>query len=155
MPVARKLKAFLDENQVHYHVLAHHERFTSMEIAEQLHVPGQELAKVVIVKADGRQRMAVLPANYHVDLVLFAKAVGTHAAELSTEEEFGTTFPDCELGAMPPFGNLYDMEVLVDRSLTRDDKIVFEAGNHKEAIKLRYEDFARLVKPTVAEFVLR
>ena len=155
MPVARKLKAFLDENQVHYHVLTHHERFTSMEIAEQLHVPGQELAKVVIVKAAGKQRMAVLPANYHVDLVLFAKAIGTDAAELANEEEFKSSFPDCEVGAMPPFGNLYDMEVFVDTSLTRDEKIVFEAGNHKEAIKLRYEDFARLVEPKIAEFVLR
>jgi Ala-tRNA(Pro) deacylase len=152
MTVAKKLQALLDEHAVSYHVLKHHERFTSPEIAEALHVPGQELAKVVMLRADGNLRMAVLPSNLYVDLPSFADACGAKEAVLATEEEFQGTFPDCEVGAMPPFGNLYDLEVYVDHSLTRDRQIVFEAGSHHEAIKLAYEDFARLVRPTIADF---
>jgi Ala-tRNA(Pro) deacylase len=152
MPVARKLKAYLDENKVSYHVLKHHERFTSPEIAEALHVPGQEMAKVVMLQTDGRLVMAVLPANHYVNLAAFAGVAKASVAVLATEEEFKETFPDCEVGAMPPFGNLYGLEVFVDRSLTGDESIVFEAGNHHEAVKLRFGDFERLVQPTVADF---
>jgi len=153
MPVAKKLKAFLDEAKVRYHVLAHHEEFTAQKIAEALHIPGQELAKVVMVKGDdGRLRMAVLPAPLKVDLSRFAKAAGMKSAKLATEAEFRGAFPECDLGAMPPFGNLYDLPVYVDRSLGDDEEIVFEAGNHREAVKLAYRDFERLVKPTVGEF---
>jgi len=151
MVIARKLKTFLDEEKVAYHVLRHHERFTSSEIAQALHVPGQMLAKVVMVKVKGKLQMAVLPANFLVDLKSFAKSVGAKEAELATEGEFKDTFPDCEVGAMPPFGNLYDVPVVVDRSLTADKEIVFEAGNHHEAIKLSYKDFARLVAPQIAD----
>jgi len=151
MPVSRKLKAFLDEHRVGYHVLSHHERFTSSEIAQALHVPGQELAKVVMVKAGGKLVMAVLTANDRVDLASLKGVMGVREASLATEDDFRGTFPDCEVGAMPPFGNLYDVEVFADTALTKDKEIVFEAGNHKEAVKLAYEDFDRLVKPTVAE----
>jgi len=152
MVVARKLKGFLDERKVGYHVLRHHERFTSSEIAQALHVPGQELAKVVMVKVDKGLAMAVLPANVMVNLDAFAKAAGSSKAELATEDEFKGTFPDCEVGAMPPFGNLYGVDVYVDTLLTQDREIVFEAGNHHEAVKLAYEDFARLVHPKVDDF---
>ncbi|MHC4547367.1 MAG: aminoacyl-tRNA deacylase [Planctomycetota bacterium] len=155
MPVAGKLKAFLDEHKVGYHVLTHHERFTSPEIAQALHVPGQEMAKVVMVKVNGKLVMGVLTANLRVDLGAFADVLKVKKAELATEKEFQGTFPDCEVGAMPPFGNLYDVEVYVDSSLTKDREIVFEAGNHKEAIKLPYETFARLVKPRVADFAAK
>jgi len=151
MPVARKLKAFLDEHRVRYHVLSHHERFTSSEIAQALHVPGQELAKVVMVKAGDKLVMVVLTANDRVDLAALKGAMGVREARLATEDDFRGTFPDCEVGAMPPFGNLYDVEVFADAALSKDKEIVFEAGNHKEAVKLAYEDFDRLVKPTVAE----
>ncbi len=152
MPVAKKLRAFLDEHRVRYWVLKHHEEFTSQQIAQALHIPGQELAKVVIVKAGGELIMAVLPASLLVDLEAFARAAGVEQAELATEEEFKGSFPDCEVGAMPPFGNLYDMKVLVDKNLTEDEEIVFEAGNHKEAIKIAYSDFAELARPIVAEY---
>jgi Ala-tRNA(Pro) deacylase len=152
MAVARRLKTFLDEHRVPYHVLRHHERFVSSEIAEALHVPGQELAKVVMVKVDGRLKMAVLPASVLVDLDAFAKSAGGSRAELASESEFRDAFPDCEVGAMPPFGNLYGIEVWVDTLLTTDRAIVFEAGNHQEAVKLAYRDFARLVRPNVADF---
>lgn len=153
MVVATKLKAFLDSKKVVYQVLRHHERFTSQEIAEALHVPGRMLAKVVIVKADGELRMAVLPGDLLLDLKKFAKAVAAREAVLATEDEFKDAFPDCELGAMPPFGNLYAMRVVVDRTLAADEHIVFEAGSHHEALKLLYADFARLAVPQVADIV--
>lgn len=151
MPVARKLKAFLDEHRVQYHVLSHHERFTSSEIAQALHVPGQELAKVVMVKADGSLVMAVVTANDRVDLASLKRVLGAREAKLATEDDFKGAFPDCEVGAMPPFGNLYNVPVFADRTLAKDEEIVFEAGNHKEAVKLAFADFDRLVKPKVAE----
>lgn len=151
MVVATKLKAFLDSKKVVYQVLRHHERFTSQEIAEALHVPGRMLAKVVIVKADGALRMAVLPGDLLLDLKKFAKAAAAREAVLATEEEFRDVFPDCELGAMPPFGNLYAMRVVVDKTLAADEHIVFEAGSHHEAMKLLYKDFARLAVPQVAD----
>lgn len=155
MPVARKLKAFLDEHKVKYHVLSHHERFTSSEIAQALHVPGQELAKVVMVKADGTLVMAVVTANDRVNLDSLKKLTGAREARLANEDDFRGTFPDCEVGAMPPFGNLYDVDVYADTALTKDEEIVFEAGNHKEAVKLAYADFERLVEPKVAEIAAR
>jgi Ala-tRNA(Pro) deacylase len=155
MVVATKLRKCLDEHKVPYQVLKHHKRFTSSEIAQVLHVPGQELAKVVIVKADGRLHMAVLPANFKIDLPAFARAAGAGRAELATEAEFQGAFPDCDVGAMPPFGNLYGLATWVDKTLTRDDQIVFEAGSHEEAVKLGFTDFVRIVKPQIADFSLR
>lgn len=155
MAVSLRLRKCLDEYKVPYQVLRHHRCFTSSEIAQALHVPGKHLAKVVVVKAGGRQHMAVLPANFQVDLEAFAEAVGAERAELATEEELRETFTDCEVGAMPPFGNLYGLPTWVDRTLTGDDRIVFEAGSHEEAVKLAYEDFARIVRPRVADFSLR
>jgi Ala-tRNA(Pro) deacylase len=151
MVIARKLKALLDEAKVAYHVLKHHEKYTSQEIAEALHVPGRMLAKVVMFKAGGKLRMAVLPGDLLLDLKALARAAGAPKAALATEEEFKGLFPDCEVGAMPPFGNLYDIPVVVDRRLAADEEIVFEAGSHHEAIKLAYADFARLVAPLVAD----
>lgn len=155
MVVAIRLRKCLDEHKVPYQVLRHHRCFTSSEIAQVLHVRGKDLAKVVIVKADGKQVMAVLPANFQVNLEAFARAAGAKKAELATEEEFRETFTDCEVGAMPPFGNLYGLPTWVDTTLTADDRIVFEAGTHEEAVKVAYADFARIVKPKVADFSLR
>lgn len=151
MAIARKLRAFLDERKVTYHVLTHHERFTAQEIAQALHVPGQMLAKVVMVMTDAQLRMAVVPADLRIDLDAFARACGAKVARLATEAEFKDRFPDCEVGSMPPFGNLYGVPVVVDGALAADEEIVFEAGTHHEALKLRYEDFARLVRPEVAD----
>ena len=153
MTISRKLKEYLDAQKVRYAVLTHQEAYTAPEIAEALHVPGKELAKVV-VKAGERFAMAVLPANCKVDPKRLKEIVGTGHARLATEEEFKGLFPDCDVGAMPPFGNLYGLEVYVDRSLAEDEDIVFQAGTHVEAIRMRYADFASLVRPTVAEFHL-
>jgi Ala-tRNA(Pro) deacylase len=155
MVIATKLKTYLDENKVHYHILAHHEKFTAPEIAQALHVPGRMLAKVILIKADDREYIVTLDANTQIDLTALGQAIGATYVTLATEAEIRRRFPDCEVGAMPPFGNLYDLPVVVDAPLTTDKEIVFEAGNHHEAIKLAYADFDRLVHPTVAAVGLR
>lgn len=152
MTIARKLKDYLDSQKVRYQVLPHPEAYTAPEIAQSLHVPGKELAKVVIVKAGERFVMTVLPANWKVDVKRLREVFGTSHVKLATEEEFQGLFPDCQVGTMPPFGSLYGLEVYVDQSLTEDEEIVFQAGTHIETIRMRYADFADLVHPTVAEF---
>ena len=149
MTVARKLRDFLDEQHAPYAVLQHEEKFTSPEIAQSLHVPGREMAKVVIVQADGRLVMAVLPSDRYIDLTRFADATHAEMVGLATEEDFRRAFPDCEVGAMPPFGNLYGLDVFVAEELTADLQIAFNAGTHTELIQLAYEDFERLVQPKI------
>ena len=151
MPV-EKLKNFLDEHKVKYVSIKHSEAFTAQEIAASAHIPGKELAKTVMVEIDGKMAMAVVPASYHVDFRLFEKESGAERVSLATEESFKEMFPDCEPGAMPPFGNLYDMDVYVAKSLTDDEKIFFNAGNHTELIKLSYEDYQELVNPKILQF---
>ena len=153
MPVER-LKEFLDDQGVRYVSIAHSTAFTAQEIAALTHIPGREMAKTVILKLDDKMAMAVLPASRHVDVGAVKAAVGAKHAALAAEAEFRERFPDCETGAMPPFGNLYGMPVFVEEALTRDQEIAFNAGSHNEIIRLAYEDFARLVKPTIASFAL-
>lgn len=148
MPV-RKLKEFLDDHNVKYVTLIHSPAYTSQEVAASAHVPGRELAKSVMVKLDGRMAMVVLPASERVDLEMMKEATGAGRVELASEQEFKDLFPECEAGAMPPFGNLYGLEVFVCESLTRDPEIVFNAGSHTELLKLAYADFEKLVKPTI------
>ena len=154
MPI-QALKDFLDDNGVKYVVISHSPANTAQEIAASAHVPGQELAKTVLVKLDGQLAMAVLPASYQVNLDRLAKATGARAAELATEEEFEGRFPQCELGAMPPFGNLYGMKVYVAEGLADDEEIAFNGGSHSELVRMRYRDFARLVEPHVVSFTTR
>ena len=151
MPV-QKLKQFLDKNFIKYVTISHSPAYTAQEIAGLAHVPGKELAKTVIVKVDGTMAMAVLPASYQIDFDLLKEATGACTVELASEEEFGDMFPGCEVGAMPPFGNLYNMEVFVAESLAGDEEIAFNAGSHTELIRLAYEDFERLVEPDVLKF---
>lgn len=147
-----KLKEFLDRHNTKYEVISHSLAYTAQEIAASAHIPGKKLAKTVIVKIDNRIAMAVLPASYRVDLELLKKAIGASKVELAREEEFKSMFPDCEVGAMPPFGNLYNMEVLVAESLAEEGEIAFNAGFHTELIRLAYKDYARLAKPKVKKF---
>ncbi|MDH3713715.1 MAG: YbaK/EbsC family protein [Gammaproteobacteria bacterium] len=153
MPV-KTLKKFLDDNDVRYVTIRHSVAYTAQEIAESAKVPGNEVAKTVMVKLDGRMAMAVLRAPDKVDLGLLRGAAGAKQVELATEAEFQGQFPSVDPGAMPPFGNLYDMPVYVEESLSRDDRIAFNAGSHSELIQLAYEDFARLVEHKVANFSL-
>ena len=146
-----RLKEFLDANGVKYISIPHRPAYTAMEIAESAHVGGQEMAKTVIVDLDGRLAMAVLPATKHVSLERLGKSVGAQTVSIAKEGEFRFDFPDCEVGAMPPFGNLFNMEVLVDPRLAEDEEIAFNAGNHTEVLRMAYKDFERLVHPkTVA-----
>lgn len=151
MPLT-KLRAFLDEHHIKFVVISHSKAYTAQGIAAIAHIPGQELAKTVIVKLDGSLAMAVLPASYQVDLLALKKLTGVKDAALASEREFKQHFPDCETGAMPPFGNLYGIPVYVDETLTQDKEIVFNAGSHYELIKLTYMDFERWVKPEVMAF---
>jgi len=151
MPV-KKLKEFLDENNVRYVTIKHSSAFTSQEIASSAHVSGKEFAKTVIVNRGGSLVMAVLPASYQVDFDQLKRNLGNENVTLATEAEFNYLFPDCETGAMPPFGNLYDMEVYVAETLTKNEEIAFNAGTHTELIKMRFADFERLVKPGIMRF---
>jgi Ala-tRNA(Pro) deacylase len=146
MPLT-KLKEHLDSQKIKYVIVSHSPAFTAMEVAESAHVPGRELAKTVIVKLDGRLAMAVLPSTRKVDLNLLRESAGAEEAKLATEAEFKSVFPDCETGAMPPFGNLYGLDVYVAPKLAEDEQIAFNAGSHTEVMKLAYHDFERLVKP--------
>jgi Ala-tRNA(Pro) deacylase len=148
MPV-KKLKDFLDNQKIKYVAITHSPAYTAQEIAASAHIRGKELAKTVVVKIDGKMAMAVLPASYRVDFDLLKKAAGASTVELASEKEFKDLFPECEVGAMPPFGNLYGMEVFVADSLAEDEEIAFNAGSHTELIKLTYKDFERVVKPKV------
>lgn len=154
MPL-NQLRKYLDENHIRYVVISHSKAFTAQGIAAVAHISGKELAKTVILKLDGALAMAVLPASFQVDLDAIRKATGVKAAELASEREFKQHFPDCETGAMPPFGNLYGIPVYVDETLTEDREIAFNAGSHLELIKLGYGDFERLVRPLVLTFAAR
>ena len=153
MPVQR-LKEFLDEHQVKYVVISHSRAFTSQEIAAATHIPGKELAKAVIVEIDGKMAMAVVPGSQKVDLDLLRDALGAERVTLAKEGEFKDRFPECDLGAMPPFGNLYGMPVYVADSLTEDEEIAFSAGSHTQVVKMSYRDFERLVQPEVMRFAV-
>lgn len=150
MPL-RRLKEFLDSNRVKYVSISHSTAYTAQEIAATAHIKGKELAKTVMVKIDGRLAMVVVPASSRVDFDLLQDITGAHQVELASEAEFRSLFPECEVGAMPPFGNLYDMDVYVAESLAEDEEIAFNAGSHTELIRLSFHDFERLVRPRIVQ----
>lgn len=152
---ASKIKEFLDKNKVTYQTVPHFETFTAQGTAAAAHIPGRELAKTVMVKLDDKMVMAVLPASFRINFSLLKEAAGAGRAELAREDEFSHIFPGCEVGAMPPFGNLYGVEVYVAESLKEDEWIAFNAGNHVELIRMAYSDFERLVKPKVVKFSIQ
>ena len=152
---AQKLKRFLDENGIRYVAIQHSPAFTAQEVAASAHIPGRELAKTVMVKLDGTMAMVVLPATKKIDLDQLEQVTGVRTAGLASEREFQAMFPDCEPGAMPPFGNLYDVRVFVDELLALDEQIAFNAGTHAELIQMAFDDFRRLVNPTVAPLAWR
>jgi Ala-tRNA(Pro) deacylase len=154
MKCRERLESYLRQQQVAFDVQQHDTAFTAQEVAQAEHIPGKLVAKSVVAWADGQLIMLVLPATSRVEFAGLNEAIGTHMTRLAHEEEFTDAFPDCEVGAMPPFGNLYDIPVYVDKSLTEDETIVFPAGVHTESMSLRYVDFARLVEPTIAEFAV-
>jgi Ala-tRNA(Pro) deacylase len=149
MPILGKLQEFLDLSGVPYTHTVHPPAYTAREVACAEHVPPQEVAKVVVVVATGEYKMLVVPASKVVDFQEVRDALGCNTARLATEAELARLFPDCDLGAMPPFGNLYNMKVLMDANLLADEKIVFNAGTHRDVVHLRQEDYRRLVHPEV------
>ncbi|HEX7124234.1 MAG TPA: YbaK/EbsC family protein [Thermodesulfobacteriota bacterium] len=155
MALTERLRRFLDEQRVNYQLLPHREAFTAQEVAQASHVPGRELAKALVVREDGaRYLMVVLPAPCRIDLAALGRERGTRKLSLASEGEIAELFPDCETGAMPPFGNLYNLPVYVDACLPRSADVFFRAGNHHEVVRMGYPDFERLVQPIAGEFCL-
>jgi Ala-tRNA(Pro) deacylase len=151
MPI-EKLKNFLDKENIKYVSIKHSSAYTAQEIAATAHIPGKELAKTVMIKINGKMAMAVLPASYKIDVRLLQEITGADNVRLADESEFKDKFTDCEVGAMPPFGNLYNMEVFAASTLEDDEEIAFNACSHTELIKLSFKDFKRLVNPKIVEF---
>jgi Ala-tRNA(Pro) deacylase len=151
MPV-KKLKQFLDSENVRYVSIVHSPAFTAQEVAASAHVTGKEMAKTVIVELDGQMAMVVLPADRKIVIQDLRDVTGHDKVKFASEDQFKQRFPDCETGAMPPFGNLYGMEVFVAESLTYRPDIAFNAGSHTEVIRMHYHDFERLVQPKVLSF---
>jgi Ala-tRNA(Pro) deacylase len=145
----QKLKLFLDEHNIHFVSIIHSRAYTTQMVARSAHIHAKELAKTVIVEIDGDLAMAVLPASDNVDLDMLKQSTGAQELRIASEEDFKYMFPDCEIGAMPPFGNLYDMAVFVSPRLAEDEQIAFNAGTHTELVQLAYTDFVELVSPAV------
>lgn len=143
----KKLKEFLNTHHVKYVTISHSPAFTSQQVAESAHVSGKEMAKTLIVKLDGKMVMMVLPSNVKLDFYEVQERLGVHKAELASEHEFKDKFAECELGAMPPFGNLFGMDVYLDDRLAKNTEIAFNAGTHSEIMKLAMSDFTKLVQP--------
>jgi Ala-tRNA(Pro) deacylase len=148
-----KLRDFLDSHQIKYLVISHSVAYTAQGIAALTHIPGKELAKTVMVMVDGKLAMAVVPASFRVDLFKLKRYLDAETVELASESEFRDRFPDCETGSMPPFGNLYGMDVFVDESLAEDKEIAFNAGSHRELVRMSYADYRSVVKPVVIALV--
>ena len=150
MPLA-KLKTFLDDNGVKYRQINHSPAITAQEVAASAHLSGKEMAKTVMVKVDDTLVMVVVPASSKVRLGGLKKVCGASEVCLASEDEFKDRFPDCEPGAMPPFGNLYGMNVYASNALAEDEEIAFNAGSHTELIQLSFADFERLAHPRIVE----
>lgn len=151
MPI-RRIVEYLDRHQIDYEVVDHEEAYTAQEAAAAAHIPGRELAKSVVVKVDGSMALAVLPAPYRVDLEALAGELDAERVEMASEEEFAELFPESELGAMPALGNLYDLPVYADRRLEADEEIAFAAGSHSQLVRMRFDDYQRLVEPRLVSF---
>ncbi len=153
--ILKKLVEFLDKNAIRYVNVTHSTAFTAQDIAQSAHIPGKEMAKTVIVWMDGAMAMAVLPASSMIDFNKLKEISGAKNLELASESEFKDRFPECEVGAMPPFGNLFSMRVIADTQLSEDREISFNAGSHHELIRLAYGDFESLVQPTLGAFAVQ
>jgi Ala-tRNA(Pro) deacylase len=150
-----RLREFLEKEKVPYQREFHRTAYTAQEIAAEEHIPGKMVAKTVVIKTDDRFVLAILPASARTDLGRLKAAFEAKDVRLASELEFTGLFPDCEVGAMPPFGNLYGVPVYVDASLAEDDEIVFNAGTHQDTVRMKYADFARLAQPKLLDFARR
>jgi Ala-tRNA(Pro) deacylase len=155
MPILQKLQEFLEQSQVGYTHTVHPTAYTAREVASAEHLPAREVAKTVVFLGENGYGMAVLPADSVVDLEQLRLDLGLSRLRLATEAELGELFPDCELGAMPPFGNLFGLPVYVDNRLAAEETIAFNAGTHRDVVHMRFRDFERLVNPAVVPFARR
>ena len=155
MSIAKRLKEYLEENKVPYTHCTHRLAYTAQEVAAAQHVPGREMAKTIVLKADGQFVLVVLPATLKADLKALRTQLPYKHIELASESEFSALFPDSEVGAMVPFGNLYDLRVYVDKSVASSQQIVFNAGTHVDTIRMAYKDFERLVQPQLVDAAIR
>jgi Ala-tRNA(Pro) deacylase len=153
MPILRKLKQALDEANISYGVYHHPLAYTAQEVATAQHLSAKEMAKVVMLKVDGNLVMGVIAADHKINLSTVKASLNAKEVRLASEDEFSSRFPECEIGAMPPFGNLFGLPVFVDPALEKDEYIYFNAGNHIQTVRLKYEDFTRLVNPQTARLV--
>jgi len=152
MTCRKRLEKLFRQEKVKFGVTKHMEAYSAQRLAGLLHIPGQQLAKMVMAQADGELVMLVLPAPYRLDLAKVKKVLKAKSVRLAKEEEFAKLFPDCEVGAMPPFGNLYNIPLYVDRTLATQPQIAFPAGSHREIMQVAYADFERTARPIVADF---
>ena len=152
MECRERMERYLQENNVPFEVMTHDRAYTMQEAAAALHVSGKRVAKVVMVKGDGQIVMFAIPASHRLNLDNVRAALDVKVASLASEKEFSALFPDCEPGAMPPFGNLYDVPVHIDRALAGQESIVFRIGTHRHTMRIAYADFARLAQPTVGDY---
>lgn len=153
MAKIQDLLAYLEKNNIRFEVIAHSPAYTAHGVATVVHAPDRLIAKTLVVKADGRFVMVVLPADHRIDDHAIRSFLGVRHVSLAHEDDLGQIFPDCEVGAMPPFGNLYGLQVVVDSSLTDDDEIIFNACTHTHAVRLKTADYLRLVRPFVASVI--
>ena len=149
------VREYLDQRHAKYVTISHQPAYTAQEVAAAAHIPGRMMAKTVMIKLDGEMAMVVLPADRRVDLEYLKKITRAHTVRLASEEEFKGMFPGCEVGAMPPLGELYGLEVYAARELTEDDEIAFNAGSFTEVVKLPYAEFRRLARPRVFDITAR
>lgn len=152
MSIPRRIRDYLDSQSVPYIWLPHPEAFTAQEVAHALHISGKRLAKTVVVEADGRRIIAVLPASHRLIMSELRTALNAHHVEMLREVELAKVFPDYDLGAIPPLGKLFGIDVWVDRSIADQGEIVFNAGTHTDAVRMNYHDFALLARPRIGRF---
>ncbi len=153
--ILKKLVEYLDTSGVKYTILSHSLAYTALEVAHAVHVPGKEIAKTVIVWIDGTMTMVVLPGTNLINFTALREQLGAKGVDLASEQEFSSRFPECEVGAMPPFGNLFGMPVIAASLLADDTEIAFNAGSHHELVRMSYADYVDIVKPRIASFTLR
>ena len=153
MSISKRLQELLDAGGAAYEHHVHPDVFTAADTAASVHIPGSEMAKTVIVNADGLLRMAVIPANRMVDLRHLKFITRSENIHIASEREFRNAFPDCEVGAMPPFGSIFGMPVYCDVQLEHNEFIEFNAGTHHDTIRIGFHDFRRLESPMMTDLV--
>jgi Ala-tRNA(Pro) deacylase len=152
MAIPQRIRDYLDSQNVPYETLHHSQAFSAQEVAHSLHVSGKRCVKVVVAKGDNKPVLVVLPASHRLNFQDLKSALKANQLEMLIESELVGLFPDCDLGAVPPFGNLYGIGVWVDRAVANAEKIVFCAGTHEDCIRMRYSDFAKLTMPFLGHF---